>query len=75
MVANTGAGDLILRPEHDPINNITTGYQEIENAAGTVIDDEAVSQFVFHPAHNHWHITAVALFEVRKPLDDGRGGR
>ena len=38
-----------------------------------MIDDEAVSQFVFHPAHNHWHITAVALFEVRKPLDDGRG--
>ena len=75
MVANTGAGDLILRPEHDPINNITTGYQEIENAAGTVIDDEAVSQFVFHPAHNHWHITAVALFEIRKALDDGSGGR
>jgi hypothetical protein len=40
-----------------------------------VIDDEAVSEFVFHPAHNHWHITAVALFEIRKPLDDGRGGR
>ena len=38
-----------------------------------MIDDEAVSQFVFHPAHNHRHITAVALFEVRKPLDDGRG--
>ena len=75
MVANTGQGDLILRPEHDPINNITTGYQEVEDASGTVIDDEAVSEFVFHPAHNHWHITAVALFEIRKPLDDGRGGR
>ena len=24
MVANTGSGDLILRPEHDPVNNITT---------------------------------------------------
>ena len=75
MVANTGPGDLILRPEHDTVNNITTGYQEIEDAAGHVIDEEAVSEFVFHPAHNHWHITAVALFEVRKALDDGRGGR
>jgi lysyl oxidase len=34
-----------------------------------------VSEFVFHPAHNHWHITDVALFEVRTALDDGRGGR
>jgi Lysyl oxidase len=74
MVANTGPGDLILRPEHDTVSNIKTGYQEIEDAAGNVIDEEAVSQFVFHPAHNHWHITAVALFEVRKALDDGRGG-
>ena len=74
MVANTGQGDLILRPEHDPIENITTGYQEIEDASGTVIHDEAVSEFVFHPAHNHWHITAVALFEVRKALDDGHDG-
>src|SRR5687768_8404375 len=44
-VANTGAGDLILRPEHDPINYMTTAYQESENAAGTVIDGQAVSQF------------------------------
>src|SRR5688572_12029689 len=75
MVANTGQGDLILRPEHDTINNITTGYQEIEDAAGDVIYEEPVSEFVFHPAHNHWHLTSVALFEIRKAADDGRGGR
>jgi hypothetical protein len=75
MVANTGQGDLILRPEHDTVANITTGFQEIENAAGDVVDDTAVSEFVFHPAHNHWHLDAVALFEIRKALDDGRGGR
>ena len=39
MVANTGQGDLILRPEHDTVANITTGYQEIEDAAGTVIGE------------------------------------
>ena len=37
--------------------------------------DEPVSEFVFHPAHNHWHLTAVALFEIRAALDDGKGGR
>ena len=74
MVANTGAGDLILRPEHDTVNNVTTGFQEIEDASGTVIDDQAVSEFVFHPAHNHWHLTSVALFEIRKARDDGKGG-
>src|SRR5688500_11180435 len=28
MVANTGQGDLILRPEHDTVANVTTGFQE-----------------------------------------------
>ena len=74
MVANTGQGDLILRPEHDTINNVTTGYQEIEDAAGDVIHEQPVSEFIFHPAHNHWHLTSVALFEIRKAADDGRGG-
>ena len=34
-----------------------------------------MSEFVFHPAHNHWHITDVALFEVRLAADDGTRGR
>jgi hypothetical protein len=29
----------------------------------------------FHPAHNHWHITGVALFEIRLAGDNGTGGR
>ena len=33
-----------------------------------------VSTFIFHPAHNHWHIDAVALYEVRGAADDGTGG-
>ena len=27
--------------------------------------------FAFHPAHNHWHIGDVALFEVRKGSPTG----
>lgn len=75
MVANTGAGDLRLRPEHNAATGVTTGFQEIFDASGNMVVDRPVSEFVYHPAHNHWHITAVALFEIRKALDDGRGGR
>jgi hypothetical protein len=27
--------------------------------------EETVSQFEYHPEHHHWHIEAVALFEIR----------
>jgi len=75
MVANTGPGGLQLRPEHDAATNTTTGHQEVFDAEGALVVDEPVSEFIYHPAHNHWHITAVALFEIRKALDDGRDGR
>jgi hypothetical protein len=75
MVANTGAGDLRLRPEHNTTTNITTGVQEILDAQRNVVSEQAVSEFVFHPAHNHWHLTDVALFEIRTALDNGTGGR
>ena len=31
-----------------------------------VLAEYPTSTFAFHPAHNHWHIGDVALFEVRK---------
>jgi hypothetical protein len=74
LIANTGDGALRLRPEHDPVTGITTGYQEVFDVFGTMVVDQPVSEFVFHPAHNHWHITAVALFEIRYALDDGYDG-
>ena len=40
-----------------------------------MVSSQPVSEFVFHPAHNHWHITGVALFEVRLAPDNGKGGR
>ena len=73
-VANIGAGPFQIRPENNPTTLITTGFQEVLDASGAVAFDQAVSEFVFHPAHNHWHITAVALYDVRTALDDGTGG-
>ena len=74
LIVNTGAGDLRLRPEHDLATNITTGFQEILDADGNIVVDTPVSEFVFHPAHNHWHLDQVALFEIHTANDDGRGG-
>ena len=75
LIANTGAGDLRLRPEHNAATGLTTGYQEIFDASGNMVVNQPVSEFVFHPAHNHWHLDRVALFEIRHALDNGTGGR
>jgi hypothetical protein len=75
LIANTGQGDLRLRPQHDLSTNTTVGFQELLDAAGNVVSSQPVSEFVFHPAHNHWHITGVALFEIRLAQDNGTGGR
>jgi hypothetical protein len=74
LIGNVGPGDMRLHPETDLSTNITTGYQDLLNADGSVASSTPVSEFVYHPAHHHWHITEVALFEIRLANDDGRGG-
>src|SRR5687768_3814012 len=37
LIANTGPGDLRLRPEHNLATNITTGYQELFDAGGNMV--------------------------------------
>jgi hypothetical protein len=75
LIGNTGQGDLKLVPETDPSTNVTTGYQELLDAAGNVVSRHPASEFVFHPEHNHWHAAGVALFEIRLAQDDGTRGR
>jgi Lysyl oxidase len=75
LIGNDGAGDLRLHPESNPVTGITTGFQDLLDASGNVVSSQPVSEFVFHPQHNHWHITEVALFEIRVGLDNGTGGR
>jgi hypothetical protein len=36
-----------------------------------VVSESVAGTFQFHPAHNHWHIGDVALFEVRKGSPTG----
>ena len=74
LIGNAGAGDMRLHPETDLSTNVTTGFQDLLDANGNVVSSQPVSEFVFHPAHHHWHITEVALFEIRVGLDNGTGG-
>ena len=40
-------------------------------ACYNVVSEKVAGTFEFHPAHNHWHIGNVALFEVRKGSPTG----
>ena len=74
-VANTGAGDWRMRPITDPgINEIIGGVQEVLDAQGNVVCSVPLGDFLFHPEHNHWHVSDIAAFDVRHALDDGTGG-
>ncbi len=75
-IANTGAGDWRMRPENAVAadSQVTNAVQEILDADRNIVLEQTVSTFEYHPAHNHWHIGDVALFEVHKARDNGRGG-
>ena len=68
-IANTGLGALQFKPEF-PLGDNTAGtqnaIQQLLDAAGNIVHEENVSQFEYHPEHHHWHIEAVALFEIRQ---------
>jgi hypothetical protein len=61
-IANTGDGPWRLRPDFQP--TVTNAIQEILDAQGNIVQEYLASTFEFHPAHNHWHIGDIALFEI-----------
>lgn len=66
-IANTGEGSWRMRPEFfltDP-DQPQKAIQEILDENGNITEQKIVSEFQFHPEHNHWHIYGVALFEIR----------
>lgn len=72
-IANTGAGPLRMRPEFptEESGQAQLAIQEILDADGNLVSEKVVSEFEFHPEHNHWHIDGVALFEIRVGSPDG----
>jgi hypothetical protein len=70
-IANTGDGPWAVRPENDLDLNVTHAIQEIRDSDGQVVFECEASTFAFHPAHNHWHIGDIALFEIREGTPSG----
>ena len=73
-------------PGLDVATTTTTAVQEFRDANAyykcgeqpkqvtacyNVVSERPAGVFEFHPAHNHWHIGDVALFEVRKGSPTG----
>ena len=73
-IANTGDGPWRMRPLF-PLPSDTSqtqdAIQEILDVNGNIVESKDVSQFQFHPEHNHWHINGVALFEIRQGSSSG----
>lgn len=69
-VANTGDGPWRMRPEF-PLADITQPQKAIQelldsaDSSGQIVLEQQVGEFAYHVTHNHWHINAIALFEVR----------
>ena len=86
-IANTGGGPWALRPDPPiGTAPITNAIQEIRSSNAqflcgtepkqvpecyTVLFEQTVSTFEYHPTHNHWHTADVARFEVRQGSPTG----
>ena len=53
------------------LEQCTHATQEVLDAAGNIVQTHAAGVAFFHPQHNHWHQSAVALFAVRIGASDG----
>lgn len=82
-IGNIGDGPLELRAENDATTGTTDAIQEIYTHGAlpkgggvpmTLLSSSLVGTFVFHPAHNHWHMADFARYELRSINPDGSTG-
>jgi hypothetical protein len=82
-IGNIGDGPLELRAENNATMGTTNAIQEIythlgplggKNPAITLVSSTLIGTFVFHPAHNHWHMADFARYELRAINPDGSTG-
>ncbi|MEB3196492.1 MAG: lysyl oxidase family protein [Candidatus Sericytochromatia bacterium] len=62
-IPNVGAGPFQVRAYNS--DGVTRAYQEILDGTGRVVATKYVGAFDFHPAHNHFHLGDVALYQLR----------
>jgi hypothetical protein len=68
-IGNLGPGNLQIRGK--VIGKLTQGTQEILDRDGRVVERKDVGTFQYHPNHGHFHISRVAVYELRR---GGPGG-
>jgi len=77
-IANLGNGPLELRPVNNPQTGTTDAYQRVythdANGAWSLYSETLAGTFAFHPAHNHWHFGAFALYQIHNVAPDGSVG-
>jgi len=77
-VANLGDGVFELRPVNNFLTGTTDAYQRVythdAGGAWSLYGETAVATFIFHTAHNHWHVTDFAQYELRDVAPDGSIG-
>ena len=54
-----------------PYDQCTHATQQILDAVGNVVATHLAGVAFFHPAHNHWHQSDVAQFEIRRGALNG----
>lgn len=68
-IANTGPGHMQARSTRE--GDVTRATQEILDPSGRVIQTKDVGTFAYHPGHGHFHVTAVARYELRRGSPTG----
>jgi len=64
-VANTGDGQWQMRSETPATTDLPQlAKQQLLLSDGSLWNEYTVSQFVYHPAHKHFHIAAVTSYEL-----------
>jgi Lysyl oxidase len=75
---NAGNGPLHVRPVNDPVTNTTDAFQDVythdSRGVWSVLSTRQVGTFVFHEAHNHWHMEDFALYELHRVASGGSIG-
>ena len=69
-VWNSGVGPMELYGVHNRSTLQTTVAQRVFDADDSYVD-HVVGSFVWHPAHDHWHVGDFATYELWSLADDG----
>lgn len=70
-VTNLGSGPLEMKGESDPETGRTQATQRIMRRDGDGHVERFTGDFVFHPAHDHWHFESFTEFELWTYHPDG----